>query len=101
MKFSNDVGNSIWNNKRMLDIKSNDSVSLIASFDRKCNIIPLYFRYGTDEQVTVKILSSRILNASPQDDIFLTFLCRYMHGDIMKSIKLSYCCKEHFWYIEK
>lgn len=92
---------SEFDSPNVINIKENDSVSVIASFDRKGNIMPLYFRYGTDEQVTVKILSSRILNASPQDDIFLTFLCRYMHGDIMKSIKLSYCCKEHFWHIEK
>lgn len=91
---------SEFDSPNVINIKENDSVSVIASFDRKGNIIPLYFRYGTDEQITIKILSSHALNSSPYD-IFLKFICKYMQENIMKSVRLVYCCKEHFWYIDK
>ena len=69
--------------------------SVIASFDTKGNIMPLYFRSDNSAPIKVSVKSTRI-GAS-----FIIFSCEYYlkERDEIKSVTLEYDIDNHVWNV--
>lgn len=69
-------------------------VSVIASFDNKGNIYPLYVRI---DGVSLKILSYVLTESTGYSR---SFECRVQDNDYYKNIRLSYHISSLAWFIE-
>lgn len=68
-------------------------VPVIASFDGRGNIRPLYVRIGPE---ALKIHSARLRSASSG---VVVYDCRVIDGDYQKPVTLVYHLKERLWTI--
>ena len=69
--------------------------SVIASFDVKGNIIPLYFRANNSEPIKITVKSKRDCASS------MIFLCEYAieERSEIKTVTLEYDFEKHIWKI--
>lgn len=85
------------------EVIKTDGISVIASFRPDGKIMPLYFRYILDsgEQVTYKILKVKELGSPFANVLINRYECTFEHWGYMKTIRLEYAYREHYWRIAK
>ena len=69
--------------------------SVIASFDAKGNIIPLYFRANNSDPIKITVKSKRNCASS------MIFSCEYLIEDCneIRTVTLQYDFNNHIWTI--